>query len=168
MARVINDGMADHGVQLLETALGGLKDRRVLVLGVTYRANVKETYRTTAVRLIAALRARGAIVLGHDALLGDDELARLDVEPCSIPPLPTVDAVILHSFHDAYADLRLDEVPGLRVVLDGCHALSPSALRTLGNRAIRCIQVGRVDPSPRIEPEAGADQTTALARVRGG
>jgi nucleotide sugar dehydrogenase len=157
MARVINDGMADHGVQLLEAALGGLKDRRVLVLGVTYRANVKETYRTTAIRLIAALRARGSIVLGHDALLGEDELAKLDVEPCSIPPLPAVDAVILHSFHDAYAELHLDEVPGLRVVLDGCHALSPSALRTLGDRDIRCIQVGRVDPSPRIEPEAGAE-----------
>src|SRR5436305_14865941 len=42
MARAINDEMAAHGVDLLEEALDDLEGTTVLLLGLTYRENVRE------------------------------------------------------------------------------------------------------------------------------
>ena len=42
-ARAINDDMSAWALRRLETELGGLAGKRVLVLGLAYRENVKET-----------------------------------------------------------------------------------------------------------------------------
>ncbi len=72
LARTINDSMAAHGVDLLEDALGTLEGARVLILGLTYRANVWDATHSSARKLARELRHREAEALGHDPHLSDD------------------------------------------------------------------------------------------------
>ena len=58
-ARQANDAMVPWALARLATALGGLAGRRVLVLGYSYRENVKETAFSAAKPLIRELRRRG-------------------------------------------------------------------------------------------------------------
>ncbi len=142
MARAINDGMAAHGVDLLEDALGSLDGARVLILGLTYRENVKETAFSSARKLRRELKRRDAVVLGHDPLLSEEEQSALRVEPTSLLPMPAVDGVIIQAYHDAYRELDLTGFPTLRAVLDGRGALGRSAVETLDKAGIAYVRIG--------------------------
>lgn len=133
LARRINDGMAERGVALLAAALGTLQGATVLVLGLAYREDVKETAFSPAWTLVQELRRAGARPLVHDPLFSAEELLRFDLEPADLAALPAVDAVVLHSYHRAYHDLDWAALPG-RVVLDGRNVLDAAAIRAAGKR----------------------------------
>jgi nucleotide sugar dehydrogenase len=143
LARAINDGMAAHGVDLLEDALGSLEGARVLILGLTYRENVKETAFSSARKLRRELKRRDAVVLGHDPLLSDEEQGALRVQPTSLTPPPQVDGIIIQAYHDAYRNLDFAAFPGLRAVLDGRGALSSADTDALNRRGIVYVRIGR-------------------------
>jgi nucleotide sugar dehydrogenase len=142
-ARDINDGMAARSLRWLDAALGGLSGRRVLVLGLSYRENVKELSFSTALALIDQLRRAGATVLANDPHFKPSELASLEVELVDLAQDTNVDAVIVQAFHDEYKDLDWARFRGLRVVLDGRGGLDPEPL------AARGVQVISVAKPPR-------------------
>ena len=80
-AREVNLAMPAYAVDLLEAELGSLAGTRVVILGVAYRGNVKETAFSGAFALRDALTARGAEPLVIDPLYDDDELRALGFEP---------------------------------------------------------------------------------------
>lgn len=127
VAREINESMPAYATDLL----GDVAGRRVLILGVTYRGGVKETAFSGAFGLRDELAARGATPLAADPLHTDDELRALGFEPWDGEP---VDAAVLQADHDEYRDLT--GIPGLRVVVDGRHAVERVAegvrLRRIG------------------------------------
>jgi UDP-N-acetyl-D-glucosamine dehydrogenase len=49
--------------------LGGLKDKKVLVIGVSYKPNVADTRETPVTALISGLKKSGAVVSWHDDLV---------------------------------------------------------------------------------------------------
>ena len=53
LGREVNDSMAQHAVERLETELGGLAGQTVLILGLAYRGGVKEATLSSAI-LVAA------------------------------------------------------------------------------------------------------------------
>ena len=140
LARQINDGMPIEGARLLERSLGGLDGRTVLILGLAYRANVKESYHSTALLLAKALSAAGARVLVHDPLFSHEEIRAHNLVPADLDPPPAVDAVVLQACHSQYRELDLSSFPGCRVVLDGRNALSPRAVTAIG---LSYIGIGR-------------------------
>jgi nucleotide sugar dehydrogenase len=147
IARRINDEMAAYGAGLLADALGTLAGKTVLVLGLAYREDVKETAFSPAWSLVSALRKAGARALVHDPLYSREELLRFDLEPADLAALPPLDAVVLHSYHRAYRDLDWAALPG-QVVLDGRNVLDPQRIRAAGKRY---LSIGR----PRDSRHAG-------------
>jgi nucleotide sugar dehydrogenase len=134
--RQTNDHMAEVCVEQLERALGGLKSRRVLVLGASYREDVKELAFSTAIPTIELLRSRGAHVLIHDPLFEPAELAGLEAEIADLDsdaPLG-VDAIVVQAFHRQYRDLDWSRFSGLRVVFDGRGSVDPELIRRTGAR----------------------------------
>jgi nucleotide sugar dehydrogenase len=131
-ARQANDGMAAYASAALAQALGGLGGRRVLVLGWTYRENVREHFLSAAKRLVERLEEAGATALVHDPLYSQAELAALGVAPYDLTEPSPVDAVVLQAHHDAYHDLDLAALPGCRVVLDGRNALDRTRVEAAG------------------------------------
>ena len=80
--------MAEQATRLMEEALGGLAGRTVLILGLAYRANVKEAYHSAALLLSKALSQAGATVLVHDPLFSPEEIASRGVKAVSLEPPP--------------------------------------------------------------------------------
>ncbi|MEA2574626.1 MAG: hypothetical protein QOH93_1924, partial [Chloroflexia bacterium] len=110
-ARELNDSMVAWALDRLEESLGGLSGKRVLVLGLAYRENVKETAFSGAVRLLSELKARGAVPLINDPLYSDEELARY-AEPVRLDALPDFDALVLQAYHDDYRGLDWEQLAG--------------------------------------------------------
>ena len=136
-AREVNDSMVGWALDRLEESLGGLGGKRVLVLGLAYRENVKETAFSGAVRLLSQLRERGATPLINDPLYSRAELERY-AEPVQLAEIPPFDALVLQAYHDDYRGLdwgRLAE-RGCRVVLDGRNALDPQAIKDAGMKYV--------------------------------
>jgi nucleotide sugar dehydrogenase len=140
VARDTNDGMAAISLSWLDAELGGLSGKRVLVMGLSYRENVKELAFSTAVALIDQLRLAGATVLANDPHFQPSELVDLEVELVDVTKDTNVDAVIVQAWHDDYKDLDWGHFKGLRVVLDGRGSLDAEALKA---RGVKMISVAR-------------------------
>jgi nucleotide sugar dehydrogenase len=136
IGRETNDRMAAVCVDRLAAVLGGLENKRVLVLGVSYREDVKEMAFSTAIPIVELLHSRGARVLVHDPLYEAAELAQLEAEIANLhaDSRLQVDAIVVQAFHRQYWDLDWSRFQGLRVVLDGRGDVDPQLVRQAGAR----------------------------------
>ena len=124
-AKQVDEAMVDVYVRWLADVLGGLEGRRILILGVSYRPNVKETAFSTAFPLTEALTIIGAHPVVYDPLFSADELRALGFDP--IDPTTdsaTADAVVVQAFHREFEDLNWGSFNGLRAVIDARGALT--------------------------------------------
>ncbi len=70
-ANEVNLAMPAYVVKRIISAAGGsISDKSVVVVGVSYKANVADTRETPAAAVIDLLRAKGALVVWHDDLVG--------------------------------------------------------------------------------------------------
>jgi nucleotide sugar dehydrogenase len=115
-AREVNQAMPAYAVDLLGAELGTLAGARVVILGVTYRGNVKETAFSGAFPLRDALAARGAEPLAVDPLYDDDELRALGFEAWDGREAA---GAILQADHAGYTALGPEDLPGVRAIIDG-------------------------------------------------
>ncbi len=123
LARRINDGMGRWTVDLLRDRIGPLEGVPVLVLGIAYRADVREDAFSSAFRLRDELLAAGARVLGHDPYFDAGHLRSLGFEPWDPAEPAPVRAAVLQAGHDAYRALEPAAIPGLELLVDGRNAL---------------------------------------------
>jgi UDP-N-acetyl-D-glucosamine dehydrogenase len=137
-SRAVNEAMPGYAVRRLAESLeAGLSGARVLILGVAYRGDVKETAFSGALALRDELGAAGAIAVAADPLYDAAELRGLGFEPWDGEP---VTAAIVQADHAAYRTLAPSELPGARVVLDGRGVLDPERWREAG---VRMLRIGR-------------------------
>ncbi|HZO13341.1 MAG TPA: nucleotide sugar dehydrogenase, partial [Polyangiaceae bacterium] len=137
--RRINDAQVAHVVDRLERALP-LSGRRVTILGLAFRPDVKEHIFSPAFALHEILRTRGAEVMLHDPLYTPAELSELGFTPSDLKS--PADALILHTAHSAYRELPFAELAkaGVRAFVDGRAACDGKAVRAAG---IAYVGVGR-------------------------
>lgn len=132
MARAINDEMATFAVELLEQHLGNLSGVDVLVLGIAYRADVREDAFSSAFRLRDQLKAAGAVVHGHDPYFSTEHLSGLGFAPYDLAAPTPIRGAIVQAPHATYRSLDLASIPGLELLLDGRNALDPDGVRAAG------------------------------------
>jgi nucleotide sugar dehydrogenase len=129
-ARTANAGMPAHAVSLLANALGNLKGKKVLVLGISYRGGVKESAFSGVFATVAALQEQGADVVVQDPMYTDEESTRLGFTPYAIGASGgnsgNLDAVILQADHIEYKSLTAKDFPGVKAIVDGRRALDPA------------------------------------------
>jgi nucleotide sugar dehydrogenase len=128
-ARDVNQAMPEYAVGLLEAELGDLAGARVLILGVAYRGDVKESAFSGAFGLRDALLGRGATPVAADPLYDDDELRALGFAPWDGG---AVVGAILQADHAAYRALSPAHLPGVRAVVDGRGLLDPAPFAAAG------------------------------------
>lgn len=139
--RRVNESMAEYGVAKLEVALGGLAGATVLVLGLSYRPDVREASHSSTFGLADALARRRARALVHDPFFSAAEIRALGLEPATeLPPAGGVEAVIVQAWHTAYRNLDFASFRGCRALLDGRNALERSAVESSG---LRYLGIGR-------------------------
>src|SRR6266487_4633981 len=135
-ARRINDEMAEYAVLRMEDTVGPLFSQSVLILGISYRGNVRETAFTSAKLLQEALKRRGAFVYAHDPLFSESELRTLGYTALPSGDENQIDAIILQCNHSVYQTFDFSCFGKCRAVLDGRHMLHREAIETLGMRYI--------------------------------
>jgi UDP-N-acetyl-D-glucosamine dehydrogenase len=105
LADQINQEMPGYFVGRAEEKIGGLKSKKVLVIGVSYKPNVADVRETPVEALILGLKNKGAEVFWHDDLVKEwnaDKSVALSNE---------YDLAIIATPHD-YLDLsKLGNVP---------------------------------------------------------
>ena len=105
LADRINLEVPGYFVSRAEEKLGGLKGKKVLVVGVSYKPNVADVRETPVAALITGLRKKSAEVSWHDDLVKEWNGEK------SIPLSDNYDLVIIATCHD-YIDLtKLGSVP---------------------------------------------------------
>ncbi|WP_372790944.1 nucleotide sugar dehydrogenase [Paraconexibacter sp.] len=129
-ARDVNASMPQYAVQLLGQALDGVvAGSRVLILGVAYRGDVKETAFSGAFALRDALAAAGAHPVAADPLYDADELRALGFDPWDGT---AIDAAVLQADHASYAGLGPEDLAGARAVVDGRGILDAARFASAG------------------------------------
>jgi len=132
--RAVNDHMVDVAITALEKVLGTLRDRRVLVLGASYREDVKELAFSTAIPLVQRLRGKGAHVDLYDPLYRPEELQSLGANVIDLGSNSHLDAdaVVVQALHTSMRDLDWSRLRGVKAVFDGRGALDRSVTDRLG------------------------------------
>jgi len=112
--RDINDYMPKHVAEVTIKALNNaekvIKRSKVLVMGLTYKENVRDTRESPARRVIKELKEYGVEVFGYDPLVDDikDEFGIEVID--DIKNAKNIDCVILTVAHDVFREITLDEL----------------------------------------------------------
>lgn len=122
-ARQVNLNNASYAVRVLSLCSGGLKNKSVLVLGVSYRANVKEASYSGAFLLRDELSKQGARASFIDPYFTSQELLASGLEPFS-GDHSAIDAVILHTAHSTFKTFLDSQFSNCKYVLDGRNFLT--------------------------------------------
>ncbi len=132
-ARAINDNQPERNVERLARAWAPLHGRRVHILGLSFRPDVKVDIFSTAYPLSTALRARDAIVTLEDPWYSDEEIRAAGFEPACAGRDP-MDAVILNTAHGAFRnpDFAQWRARGIAAVLDGRNGWDREAVERAG------------------------------------
>jgi len=107
--RIINESMPEHVINLLQDAfdeLGkSLVNSNVLVLGISYKPDIKDIQITPAQIIIEKLRKLEVNVLIYDPYFKSTEVFGLQTESNLVEALQKVDALILVTAHKEFHDL---------------------------------------------------------------
>jgi len=142
MSRRINDEMPRHVAKLAASGLRqagkSLTRARVTVLGISYRANVKETRYSPAVELIAALKRRGSKVTVYDPGYVYTEIKTMgyDSESTLEAAVSEAECVIVTVGHDEFKKIDPKNLAALTakgcVIVDSSGILDPESVEKAG------------------------------------
>jgi len=128
-ARRRNDEMPLHVVELLEAGLAqagrNLKDSTVALVGVAYKANVDDVRQAPSRTIAEALRHKGANFVITDPYVNAANLQKVHDRAVPLQDALQADAVVFLCAHDAYKDIRPQDVKAA-VVVDTAFLFSPS------------------------------------------
>jgi len=132
LSREINDSMVNYAVSLIENHFHSLENRNILILGLSFRENVKEVTKSSTLLLIDELKKKGVDVYVDDPQFSDQEIASFNVKPFKEKDAKDMDAIILQAFHDEYKKLKFEQFTNCKYVLDGRNKLDKQQIEKLG------------------------------------
>ena len=108
--RKINEKMPDHVVKLTSDAFKecnkSLENSSILILGVSYKPNVKDIQLTPAEKIIDKLQNLGVTVQIYDPFFTSDEIFGIKVVKNIENIISKVDAAIIVTAHDEFKTLK--------------------------------------------------------------
>ena len=123
-AREINDSMPYHVVELTLKGLNQigkpLKGSNILVLGLTFRGNVREFRMSPAIEIIKGLKEWGANVYAYDPLCTPEDAERFGA--IWKEDFKNIDALVIVTDHREFKELDLDKIAEEarnKVIIDG-------------------------------------------------
>jgi UDP-N-acetyl-D-glucosamine dehydrogenase len=117
LARQVNTSMVPYAIQKIKNEIGTLSEQRCLVLGVSYRAGVKETAHSGVFELFDKLGEQNILVETFDPNYTEEEIKKLGLIPFSFSDQP--DIIIVQTAQKEFLDLDPSLFRGARVILDG-------------------------------------------------
>ena len=117
-ARTTNTYMPRYAVDRLMNVLGDLNGKKILILGLSYRANVKESAFSGCFELNKILKNYGANIEVIDPLFSNEEIEDLGLKSYS-GKNAEIDGIILHTSHKEFTSILKTPFPMCKVIIDG-------------------------------------------------
>ena len=133
LAREINNSMPHYTVELLENQLKKLKksvkNAKIGVLGLAYKANVDDVRESPAFEVVNALKTKGADIFVFDPHVKKDSNVK-DFDEL----LNKSDYIILATDHDEFRNMDMNKLKKYRilVVIDGRNCLDKEKIKSMG------------------------------------
>jgi UDP-N-acetyl-D-galactosamine dehydrogenase len=114
--RAINDEMAFEVVRLLVEGLNKkskpVNGSKILILGATFKENVKDIRNSKVGDIVYELQRLGAKVILHDPLIEEAKFEHSTIPITPLEKVGQVDGVILAVPHAKFSELTLDKIKG--------------------------------------------------------
>jgi nucleotide sugar dehydrogenase len=123
-ARLKNLEMPGWVADKVNDAVRPLAEKKILILGATYRGGVKETAYSGVFALRDSLKQYCANVFVSDPMLTAEELTTRGLRTDFTND--QIDVIILHTDHEEYKNLTSDHFPNCFWIFDGRGTLNPS------------------------------------------
>jgi nucleotide sugar dehydrogenase len=117
-ARTTNTYMPRYAVESMMNILGDLNGKNILVLGLSYRTNVKESAFSGCFELNKELKNYGAKIEVIDPLFSDKEIMDLGLKSYS-GKNSEVDGIIIHTNHMEFTSILKTSFPNCKAIIDG-------------------------------------------------
>jgi len=133
--RKINEKMPDHVVKLTSDAFKesnkSLQNSDILILGVSYKPNVKDIQLSPAEKIIKKLQNLGANVHVYDPYFPSENVFGIKVEDNLEDILPKMDAVIIVTFHDDFKKIKISSFAKMKtpILIDTRGIIDPSSAK---------------------------------------
>jgi UDPglucose 6-dehydrogenase len=134
----INEESIDAAVEKLRDALWNLEDKRIALLGLSFKPGTDDTRFSPALALGRRLLREGACIVGYDPQAGanaKEELPELEIAPGPYEAASGSHGVVLCTDWPEFRMLDLDRlrsVLAFPLVVDGRNLFEPSAMRAAG------------------------------------
>jgi len=130
-SRAINDQMADYAVSLV---INKVKNKKALLLGLSFRPNVKEDALSTTYQLRDVLVRSGFEVMVHDVEFSTKEVTAKGFN--AVPDIydSNAEVVFLVTMHKEYHNLDFDRLSkrGVKFFIDGRNMIDDSKVEMAG------------------------------------
>jgi UDP-N-acetyl-D-mannosaminuronic acid dehydrogenase len=139
-ARQVNDAQPHFILEMVSTALGGLKGRKVTALGLAYKPDVDDLRESPAVEVVHLLQDAGAQVIAYEPYKPDAHLPGIHIEKELKNALSGADAVILLVNHKELCALTPQKMASLtstRFLIDTVNGWSGKDWKASGFSMIR-------------------------------
>lgn len=108
--RLVNESMPDHVISLLSDGFSeakkDIKNAEILLLGVSYKPDVKDIQLTPAEPIVEKLKARGAKIKIYDPYFKSSTVFGIKTESNMVDALTNTDAVVIVTAHKEFHDLE--------------------------------------------------------------
>jgi len=143
-AKAVNEHMPLHVVLMAVKALNSIgkpvRGSRILIVGLTYRAGVREYYMAPSLRVLRELKDMGAEVYGYEPAAMPEDFLKLGVEKWGGEEVDL--AIIINAYREVVEDIYRGRLPA-KTVLDARGIVDLERARSSGYYA---IQLGRAGP----------------------
>lgn len=129
-SRLINDHMADYAVSLVKDKV---KNKKALLLGLSFRPNVKEDTLSITYLLNDVLLKAGFEVYVHDVEFSENEIKEKGFNPVSIYE-SNCEVVFLVTMHGEYENIDFERLAktGIKYFVDGRNKISRDKVQAAG------------------------------------
>jgi nucleotide sugar dehydrogenase len=137
-ARYLNDSMPQHTINLVIRCLNAqgkaLKGSRISLLGISFRANVKETRFAASLEILKHLQEYApAQIFAHDPYFSEKELREKGFIPVDFQAALKADCIILLAPHDEYKE-KIKALQAVRERLIDTTDIVPKAQWKIGHQ----------------------------------
>jgi len=112
--RKINEGMPQHVVNLIIDAFSekqkSIEDSTILILGISYKPNVKDIQLTPAKEIIDKLRQLKSNIKIYDPFYKLEKIYNITCEDNFEDILSSIDAIVIVTAHDEFKNIQLEKL----------------------------------------------------------
>jgi nucleotide sugar dehydrogenase len=141
--RELNNSMPEYLANLITDKLGEKEKGKVLIMGLSFKKNVKDSRESPARFLISELKKKDIEVVGYDPLLKkEDVLKEFGIELMEdLKNLSDIDCIVILTGHDVFKSIDLNNIKSISgkapIMIDVQSFFNPREAQEMGFEYIR-------------------------------